>query len=101
MEDMLSYMIARDTMHQNQWHAAVDSLGEHLPVPASFPREKENQEYSYTFMSTFAEERPDPETPWTQGESPDGKGEFSYGRQPGNGFADVEEMIDEMHNEVN
>ena len=101
MKDMLSYLIARDTMHQNQWHAAVESLGDHIPVPASFPQEKENQEYNYTFMSTTDEERPDPEQPWTQGDSPDGKGTFAYGRQPGNGFADVEKMIEEMHNEAN
>ena len=40
MKDMLSYLIARDTMHQNQWHAALDAIGEHRPVPASFDQEK-------------------------------------------------------------
>ena len=102
MKEMLSYLIARDTMHQNQWHAALDALGEHRPVPASFPQEQENQEYNYTFMSTAREERPDPEQPWTGGESPDGKGEFSYSpQQPGGGTPDLDEMIDEMYNEVN
>ncbi|WP_254536976.1 manganese catalase family protein [Halomarina litorea] len=101
MKDMLSYLIARDTMHQNQWHAAIDSLGEHLPVPASFPQEKENGDVNYTFMSTTREEREDPETPWTSGDAPDGKGEFSSGRQPGSGYADVEAMVEEMYNEVN
>ncbi|WP_123623574.1 manganese catalase family protein [Halorubrum sp. CSM-61] len=101
MKEMLEYLIARDTMHQNQWHAALESLGEHRPVPASFDQEKENQEYNYSFMSTAREERPDPEQPWTQGEAPDGKGEFSYTpRQPGGGSPDLKEMIDEMYNEV-
>ncbi|MFC6725402.1 manganese catalase family protein [Halobium palmae] len=102
MKKMLSYMIARDTMHQNQWHAALEDLGEHRPVPASFPQEEENGEYNYAFMSTYKDERDDPEQPWTQGEAPDGKGEFSYTpQQPGGGQPDLDEMIDEMYNEVN
>ncbi len=38
---MLSFMIARDTMHQNQWLAAIEQLKEDglegLPVPSDFP----------------------------------------------------------------
>ena len=98
MKDMLSYLIARDTMHQNQWHAVLEDLGETLPVPASFPQEKENQEFNYQFMSTFREEREDPGERWTQGTSIDGKGEFSYGFQPGGGTGVVEEAIEEMYN---
>ncbi|WP_162224558.1 manganese catalase family protein [Halorussus amylolyticus] len=101
MKDMLAYLIARDTMHQNQWHAALESMGEHVPVPASFPQEKENQDFNYTFMSTFREEMEDPEQPWTEGASFDGKGEFSYDSQPGGGTPDLEAVIEEMHNEVN
>ena len=100
MKDMLSYLIARDTMHQNQWHAALESLGDHVPVPASFPKEKENQDVNYEFMSTFRDQREDPETPWTSGTSFDGKGEFSFGRQPGGGQPDIKEMISEMYNKA-
>jgi len=101
MKDMLEYLIARDTMHQNQWHAALDALGEHRPVPNSFDQSKENQEYNYTFMSTAREEREDPDQPWTQGDAPDGTGEFSYTpQQPGGGKPDLDEMIDELYNEV-
>jgi len=101
MKDMLEYLIARDTMHQNQWHAALDALGEHRPVPNSFDQSKENQEYNYMFMSTAREEREDPDQPWTQGDAPDGTGEFSYTpQQPGGGKPDLDEMIDEMYNEV-
>jgi Mn-containing catalase len=101
MKDMLEYLIARDTMHQNQWHAALESLGEHRPVPNSFDQEKENQEYNYTFMSTSREDRKDPQQPWTQGSSPDGKAEFSYTpQQPGGGSPDLDGIIDEMYNEV-
>ncbi|WP_394742247.1 manganese catalase family protein [Natronococcus roseus] len=86
MQDMLSYLIARDTMHQNQWLAALESLEDPVPVPASFPQEEENQEVNYSFMSTRRDPQSDPEAPWTQGAAPDSKGEFSYlAEQPGDG----------------
>lgn len=100
MKDMLSYLIARDTMHQNQWHAALEELGETVPVPASFPQDKENQDHDYEFMSTFREEIEDPARPWTQGTSFDGKGEFSFGRQPGGGPPNLQKTIEEMYNEA-
>ncbi|RBI64072.1 catalase [halophilic archaeon] len=100
MKDMLAYLIARDTMHQNQWHAALEELGETVPVPASFPQEKENQEHDYEFMSTFREEHEDPQEAWTEGPSFDGKGEFSFGTQPGGGTPDLQETIEEMYNEA-
>ncbi|WP_276254728.1 manganese catalase family protein [Halomontanus rarus] len=90
MKDMLSYLIARDTMHQNQWLAALDSLEDPVPVPASFPQEEENQKVNYAFMSTSREPEDDPQQPWTQGESPDGKGQFSYlAEQPGGGTPSI------------
>ncbi len=90
MKDMLSYLIARDTMHQNQWLEALESLDEPVPVPASFPQEEENQEVNYAFMSTSREPEEEPDLPWTQGSSPDGKGEFSYlPEQPGGGIPEV------------
>ena len=100
MKDMLSYLIARDTMHQNQWHTALDTLDDHVPVPASFPQEKENGDVNYTFMSTFRDQHEAPDMPWTNGESHDGKGDYSYGYQPGGGEPDVKEMLEEMYNEA-
>jgi Mn-containing catalase len=85
MKDMLEYLVARDTMHQNQWLAALETLDEPVPVPASFPQDKENQEFNYAFMSTRREEREDPDMPWTQGESVDGHGEFSFVQQNSDG----------------
>ncbi len=101
MKDMLSYLIARDTMHQNQWLAALDTMEDHLPVPNSFPQDKENQDHNYEFMCTFSGDHENPEERWTQGESIDGKGEFTYGEQPGGGEPDLDEVIDAMHNEIN
>jgi Mn-containing catalase len=103
MKDMLSYLIARDTMHQNQWRAVLEeAFEEPMPIPGSFPQAEENQEFNYDFMSTFRDERENPEQAWTQGDSPDGKGEFGYRpSQPGGGPPDLKGVIDEMHNEVN
>ena len=43
MKKMLHYMIARDTMHQQQWLAVLEELGGDaaLPIPNSFPQSKE------------------------------------------------------------
>ena len=93
MKDMLSYLLARDTMHQNQWLAVIEELGgpeEVHPIPNSFPQEKEDQEYNYNFMSTFrdAKEAP-PEGRFTEGPSIDGKGTFTITRQPGGQVPDL------------
>ncbi|ELY49191.1 Catalase [Natronolimnohabitans innermongolicus JCM 12255] len=86
MQEMLSYLIARDTMHQNQWLEALEALDDTVPVPASFPHDEENQEYNYTFISTRRDPQPDPEAPWTQGATPDSRSEFEYlSEQPGDG----------------
>jgi len=46
VRDMLSFLIARDTMHQNQWLAAIKELEEdgleETPVPSNFPQENWN-----------------------------------------------------------
>lgn len=76
MKDMLAFLIARDTMHQNQWLAVVEELGEVMPIPNSFPQERENQDFNYVFLSTNKENDPIPEGRWTTGKSVDGKGSF-------------------------
>ncbi|AKD04918.1 manganese catalase family protein [Pontibacter korlensis] len=84
MKDMLAFLIARDTMHQNQWLAVLEELGGlngvH-PIPNSFPQAEENQEFNYAFVSTKindedgAAERMK-SSRWGTGQSMDGKGEF-------------------------
>jgi Mn-containing catalase len=82
----LSFMIARDTMHQNLWLAAIEQLKEDglegLPVPSAFPQDKEYQAVSYQFWnnSTGTESG---QGRWAQGPSPDGKGQFDYLENPG------------------
>lgn len=59
MQDMLSHLITRDTLHQNQWLAALESLEDPVSVPASFPQETENQEVNYAFMPSRRDPQPD------------------------------------------
>lgn len=83
MKDMLNYLIARDTMHQNQWLAAWEELGGRAahPIPNSFPQNEENQEFNYAFLSFGIDDSvPLPEGRWTEGKSIDGKGEFQSAR---------------------
>lgn len=80
MKDMLAYLIARDTMHQNQWLAALEELGGAqgvFPIPNSFPQEQEKQEFSYAFLGFQADGSAPVAGRWTQGPSIDGKGDFT------------------------
>jgi Mn-containing catalase len=56
MKDMLSFLIARETLHQNQRLAAIEELGgpQAHPIPNSIPQEKENQAFSYAFFTPHA-----------------------------------------------
>ena len=78
MKKMLSFLIARDTMHQNQWKAVLEEIGGDtgaFPIPNSFPQEMEDRDFSYQFVATAADGSV-PQGRWTQGTSIDGKGEF-------------------------
>jgi Mn-containing catalase len=80
MKDMWSFLIARDTMHQQQWLAVIEELGGHqgtLPIPNSFPQSEEHQKFSYNFFATARDGTPPPAGRWTSGPSLDGKGEYS------------------------
>jgi Mn-containing catalase len=78
MKDMWSFLIARDTMHQQQWLAVVEELGgpAALPIPNSFQQEEEKQESSYTFMNHGVGTMQPPVGRWSEGTSIDGRGEF-------------------------
>lgn len=83
MKDMLRFLVARDTMHQNQWLAAWEELGGPAahPIPSNFPQEDELQEVSYTFMTLGAtDDVPTPEGRWSSGKSMDGRGTFKTER---------------------
>jgi Mn-containing catalase len=78
MKDMLSFLIARDTMHQQQWLAVLEDMGgmaASLPIPNSTPEAHEAGEHSYYFLNTSLDEAT-PQGRWSSGPSLDGKGEF-------------------------
>ena len=85
VRDMLSFLLARDTMHQNQWLAAIRELEEdgleRTPCPSTFPQEKELREVSYKFMS-FSDGVASSEGGWAKGAAPDGIGTFEYDADP-------------------
>ena len=82
MKDMLSFLIARDTMHQNQWLAVLEELGrDSYPIPNTFTQKLEKQDVAYTFFSTAAPHAESAATGrWTEGPSIDGKGTFKRER---------------------
>jgi Mn-containing catalase len=112
MKDMLSFLIARDTMHQQQWLAVLAELqeqGDVLPIPNSFPQCLENQEFDYVFLGTNIDpSAPIPQGRWSQGPSMDGKAQFSarnampLGQEPvlapprPDGFAQTQQMQNGM-----
>ncbi|MGD6978667.1 MULTISPECIES: manganese catalase family protein [Citricoccus] len=85
IRELLSFLLARDTMHQNQWAAAVRELQEdgleQMPTPSNFPQSKEAGEHAYTAYN-FSDGAAMAEGTWASGPTPDGKAEFSYQPEP-------------------
>ncbi|MCB5177152.1 manganese catalase family protein [Microvirga lenta] len=85
VRDMLAFLIARDTMHQNQWLAAIRELEEDglemTPVPSNFPQHLEKSEVAYQFLN-HSEGTESQQGRWAKGPSPDGKGTFTYVERP-------------------
>lgn len=85
VRDMLSFLIARDTMHQNQWIAAIaeleaDGLDSTL-VPATFPKDLEKSEVAYQLWNCSGGTE-SKEGRWASGPTPDGHGNFEYLADP-------------------
>ncbi len=83
VKDMLSWLIARDTMHQNQWIAAIYELEskENIVVPSTFPRELEKREVSHVLFN-FSRGNESATGRWANGQSMDGEGVFKYVEKP-------------------
>lgn len=84
VKDTLSFLIARDTGHQNIWAAAICELEERerdIVVPTTFPRKLEKQAVSYDFYNLSRGEA-SAAGRWANGPSMDGKGQFRYVSQP-------------------
>jgi Mn-containing catalase len=85
VRDTLSFLIARDTAHQNQWIAAIAELEEaegDIVVPTTFPRELEKQAVAYDFYNLSRGEASKTGR-WASGPSMDGKSQFQYFSEPG------------------
>jgi Mn-containing catalase len=82
---MLSFLLARDTMHQNQWLAAIDELErdgiEQTPCPSRFPQELEAERYAYAYFN-MSEGAETTAGRWSHGVSSDGRGEIIYVDRP-------------------
>ncbi|SFA85483.1 Mn-containing catalase [Lentibacillus halodurans] len=83
VKDMLSWLIARDTMHQNQWYAAMRELEEkeNIVVPSTFPRELQKEEVAYTLFN-YSQGNKSAKGRWANGISMDGCGMFNYVEHP-------------------
>ena len=95
VKDLFSFLIARDTMHQNQWLAAIkelemDGLGQ-TPVPMSFPQEQEKSEVAYQYWKC-SDGNASQEGQWASGPSQDGKGEIEFLSKP----QPLGERVDEL-----
>lgn len=80
MKDMLSFLIARDDMHQQQWLAVIEELGGPegvLPIPNSFPHDQQNQDFQHVYLDTRIGDDVMPlEGRFTDGPTLDGQGQF-------------------------
>jgi Mn-containing catalase len=81
MKDMLSFLIARDDMHQQQWLAVIEELGGYenvLPIPNTFPHSEQVQEFQHVYVDTRIGEDAVPlKGRFTEGPTLDGEGDFS------------------------
>jgi Mn-containing catalase len=81
MKDMLSFLIARDTMHQQQWLAAIEDIGDTFQAaPNDVADEGDYRQWAYAFFN-HSDTPTAPDARWATGPSLDGKGEFTV-REP-------------------
>jgi Mn-containing catalase len=85
VRDMLSFNLARDFMHQNQWAAAIEELQadglEDFLVPSTMPRERVMMDQAHTFWNCSAGTQSS-EGRWASGPTIDGLGQFRYIAEP-------------------
>jgi Mn-containing catalase len=76
MKDMLNFLIARDTMHQQQWLAVLEELGPEMATnaPGDYANEGEYREYAYTFFDHLADRSVAEDARWTSGPALDNTG---------------------------
>ena len=85
VRDMLSFNLARDIMHQNQWAAAIEELRadglEEFIVPGTMPLDRVRMDQAGTFWNCSAGTESS-QGRWAQGPKFDGTGDFQYLADP-------------------
>jgi len=76
---MLRFNLARDTMHQNQWLAAIEQLKEDglASDVQDALADEEDQRHNHTFWS-FSDGEEAAQGRWAHGPTPDGRNQFEY-----------------------
>ena len=79
MQDMLRFLIARDTMHQQQWLAVLEELGPEMATnaPGDFENEGEHAKHAYAFFDHLMDRSLPADARFVSGPSLDGKGSFT------------------------
>jgi Mn-containing catalase len=92
VRDMLSFNLARDIMHQNQWAAAIDELRadglEDFVVPGTMPLDRVRMDQAGVFWNCSAGTESG-QGRWAKGPTPDGLSEFQYLAEPQSLTADA------------
>ncbi|MER7016135.1 manganese catalase family protein [Saccharopolyspora sp. NPDC000359] len=84
VKDMLKFNLARDTMHQNQWLAAIEQLKEDGMEDTIAPNallDEEYREHASTLWH-LSDGETSQEGRWARGTTPDGQHEFSFLERP-------------------
>jgi Mn-containing catalase len=85
VRDMMRFLLARDSMHQNQWIAAIAELEkdglDRTPGPITFPREEQLEAVANQFLNCSVGTE-SAEGAWASGPMPDGSGSFEYVENP-------------------
>src|SRR4051794_5581295 len=86
MTDMLKFLIARDTMHQQQWLAVIEELESQgvnaKNAPGDYANEPEYQQFAYSFFNHNTNGALTGDERFTSGPSLDGLGTFTLREDP-------------------
>jgi Mn-containing catalase len=88
MQDLLKFLIARDTMHQQQWLAVLEELPpeQALNAPGDYDNEPDYEQHAYALFNHLSD-RDIGSGRFSSGPSLDGKGEFAETPPYSSGFA--------------
>jgi Mn-containing catalase len=84
MKDMLNFLIARDTMHQQQWLAVLEELPPEVATnaPGDYDPPAEYQAHAYTVFNHLGDRELDETARFASGPSLDGRAELSVAQRP-------------------